>query len=136
MATVGMMAYPSRDSFHGYPQHYAVYQARPHQPQMDVAQSMHINPYATYGVPQQQPQQSQQQQLIAAPQQQQSRPQTYLQSSQQASPPTSSPVSEDGFKPSLPSISNLLGIADRPAQINCTLNFAIHHEFVLTEALI
>lgn len=133
MATVGMMAYPSRDSFHGYPQHYAMYQARPQQPQMDVAQPMHVNPYANYGVAQLQPQQQQaQQQPIPTPQQQQSRPQAYLQSSQHASPPIGSPVSEDGFKPSLPSISNLLGIADRPPQMNRKSTAVVFDEFVLT----
>ncbi|EME49589.1 hypothetical protein DOTSEDRAFT_68386 [Dothistroma septosporum NZE10] len=120
MATAGMMAYPSRDSFHGYPQHYAMYQARPQQPQMDIAQSMPVHAYTNYGVPQTHtPQQPlPQQHPVPGPPQEQLRPQSYLPSSQQASVPTSSPVSDDGFKPSLPSISNLLGIADRPTQTN------------------
>lgn len=96
MAAVGMMSYPARDMFQGYPQQYAMYPTRTHQTPTEVPQSLHVNPYTSYPtVPQQY-------------QQPQSRP------SQQSH----SPVSEDGFKPSLPSISNLLGIADgdRPSQ--------------------
>lgn len=91
MAAV-MMAYPVRDSFQAYPQQYAMYQTRAHQPQVDVAQSLNVNPYANYS---------------HAPEAQQ-----YMQPQAKSPPPATSIITEDGFRPSLPSISNLLGIAD------------------------
>jgi hypothetical protein len=95
------MAYPHR-AFEGYPQQYAaaVFQTRARQPHATSgsALNININPYAAYA---------------AAPhvQQYQAMPSQSPQSSQ-------SPFSEDANKPSLPSISNLLGIADgdRPGQ--------------------
>ena len=87
-----MMAYPVRDSFQGYPQQYAMYQTRAHQPQVDVAQSLTVNPYAHFQ---------------SAPETQQ-----YIQPQAKSQQPATSIITEDGFRPSLPSISNLLGIAD------------------------
>ena len=87
-----MMAYPVRDSFHGYPQQYDVYQQRAHQPQVDVAHSLNVNPYATF---------------VNG-----SEAQQYLQPQSRSAQLSHSPVAEDGFRPSLPPISNLLGIAD------------------------
>ena len=91
MAAV-MMAYPIRDSFQGYPQHYAMYQTRAHQPEVDVAQSLHVNPYTHF------------QPATEAHQ--------YIQPHAKPPQPATSIITEDGFRPSLPSISNLLGIAD------------------------
>lgn len=91
MAAV-MMAYPVRDSFQDYPQQYAMYQSRAHQPQVDVAQSLNVNPYANFN---------------PAPESQQ-----YIQPQAKPQQPAASIITEDGFRPSLPSISNLLGIAD------------------------
>ena len=103
-----MMSYPARDNFQTYPQQYTMYhQTRAHQPQTDPAQSLNVNPYANFTRPSQpQPQ----------PQEYPSQPQ--MQSQQRSTQQPGSPGSEDGFKPSLPSISNLLGIADgdRPGQ--------------------
>ena len=100
MAAVGMMAYPVRDSFQAYPQQYAMYsQTRAHQPQHEVAQSLNVNPYANFG-PSSHPQELQQ----PPPQVQSQQQRPYQQ--------PSSPSLDDGLKPSLPSISNLLGIAD------------------------
>ena len=90
MAAV-MMSYPVRDSFQSYPQQYPMYPTRAHHPEADVAQAIHVNPYTSYA-PTPQPQQYLQQQ-----------PRAQL---------SNSPAPEDGFRPSLPSISNLLGIAD------------------------
>ncbi|KAF2173117.1 hypothetical protein M409DRAFT_49605 [Zasmidium cellare ATCC 36951] len=97
------MAQPMRDGYHGYQQHYNMYPTRAHYPQVEVAQSIHVNPYAHYAqAPQHPAQQS-----------------TYGHHTTPRSPqPSGSPLSDDGFKPSLPSISNLLGIADRPGQDN------------------
>jgi hypothetical protein len=69
-----------------------MYQDRAHQPHSDVAQSLNVNPYAHYT-----PLHDSQQQYV------QSQPRSH-QTSQQI-------VGEDGSRPSLPSISNLLGIA-------------------------
>ena len=92
MAAV-MMAYPVRESFHGYPQQFPLYPTRAHQPQADVAQTLSVNPYASF---------------TSAPE-----PQQYLQPQQpRTSQPSTSPLPEEGSRPSLPSISNLLGIAD------------------------
>jgi hypothetical protein len=91
MAAV-MMSYSVRDSFQGYPQQYAMYQTRAHQPQVDVASSLTVNPYANFQ---------------SAPEAQQ-----YIQPQAKSHPPATSIITEDGFRPSLPSISNLLGIAD------------------------
>lgn len=91
MAAV-MMAYPVRDSFQGYPQQYAVYQTRAHQPQVDVAQSLNVNPYSSF--------------------QHATEAQQYVQPQSKSPHPATSIITEDGFRPSLPSISNLLGIAD------------------------
>lgn len=104
MAAVGLMAYPARESFQSYPQQYAMYPTRAHQASTDVVSSLHANPYASFA----QTTQHQQHQQHQAPQQPPSR-----------SPHSSEPRnSEDGSRPSLPSISNLLGIADgdRPSQ--------------------
>lgn len=97
-----MMAYPVRDSFSAYPQQYPMYTTRAHQSQTEAPTSLGGNPYASFApAPQQQPQQSQ------------------LQQPPSRSPRSSgTPDSEDGSRPSLPSISNLLGIADRPGQEN------------------
>lgn len=65
---------------------------RPPAPQFAVASPLHANAFAGY-----------------APTQQQSQ---HHQKSSRSPPQSGSPVSEDGPKPSLPSISNLLGIAD------------------------
>jgi hypothetical protein len=91
MAAV-MMAYPIRDSFQSYPQQYAMYQTRAHQPQVDVAHSLNVNPYASY--------------------QHATQAQQYIQPQAKSPQPATSIITEDGFRPSLPSISNLLGIAD------------------------
>ena len=81
-----------------------MYQTRAHQPQVDVAHSLNGNPYTGFTQP--------------VPEAHQ-----YLQpQSRSPQPPpqqqSNTPITEDGFRPSLPSISNLLGIADgdRPAQ--------------------
>lgn len=104
MATVSVMAQPPRDGYHGYQQRYNMYQTRAPYPQVDVAHSIHVNPYAAH-YPQ-------------APQHPAQQP-TYGHHTAPRSPqPSGSPTSDDGFKPSLPSISNLLGIADRPGQDN------------------
>ncbi|PIB02335.1 Zinc finger protein [Cercospora beticola] len=109
--TVSMMAYPVRNGFQAYPQHYAMYPTRAQQPQLDVNQPMNVNPYAYNHVAQQQ--QQQQQQHHPQPQPQPQQQQSYH--VQPRSPQSSgSPTSDDGFKPSLPSISNLLSFADRP----------------------
>ncbi|KAK3690597.1 hypothetical protein LTR37_019093 [Vermiconidia calcicola] len=92
------MAYPVQDGFQGYPQQYSAYSTRAHQRQTHAAQSLNVNPYASYA---------------AAPGSQQ-----YVQSQSRPPHPPKSPMTEDGLRPSLPSISNLLGIADgdRPSQ--------------------
>lgn len=105
MAAVGIMAYPGRETYNGYPQQYAMYPARALQTQAEVA--INANPYGTYTSPSQ-PQHQQQ------PQQQQQQHTQQQQHVTRSPQPSGSPVSDDGFKPSLPSISNLLGIADRP----------------------
>ncbi|KAK5175253.1 uncharacterized protein LTR77_000390 [Saxophila tyrrhenica] len=91
MAAV-MMGYPPRDSFQGYPQQYAIYSTRAHQPGPSMAQSLNVNPYAHYA--------------SAAETQQ------YLSAQQRSHQSSSVMVGEDGAKPSLPSISNLLDLAD------------------------
>jgi uncharacterized Zn-finger protein len=103
MAVVGTMAYPVRDGYQGYQQQYAAYSTRAHQLQPDMPQPTATSQYANYTTV---PQQQHQQHSHSHP------------SSAVRSPPQSgSPTSEDGHsKPSLPSISNLLGIADRPSQ--------------------
>lgn len=102
MAAVSMMSYPVRDAFHGYPQQYAMYQTRAHHPEHEMAQSINHHPYPNYGP-------------VSHPQQYQQHQQQPVSRSSQRS---NSPVLEDGSRPSLPSISNLLGIADgdRPGQ--------------------
>ncbi|KAI5369891.1 Putative Zinc finger C2H2-type [Septoria linicola] len=109
MATVGMMAYPVRNDYQAYPQHYAMYAARTQQQHpMDVGQTINVNPYAYTAVaPQHHHQQPQPQ-----PQPQ---PQSYHHVQPRSPQASGSPTSDDGFKPSLPSISNLLSFADRPA---------------------
>lgn len=98
MATVSMMAYPVRDSFQSYPQQYAIYQQRT-QSHENVAHSMNANQHYESS----------------------STPQQYLQQ-QSRSPLPSEPLAEDGSRPLLPSISNLLVLADgdRPSQDNGT----------------
>lgn len=87
-----MMAYPVRDSYSGYAQQYSTYQPRAHHTQPAAASSLNINPYAGFApAPQQQP---------------------YQQPPSRSPQSSDSPVTEDGSRPSLPSISNLLGIAD------------------------
>ncbi|KAI6861937.1 hypothetical protein KC338_g6424 [Hortaea werneckii] len=91
-----MMAYPVRDTLPTYGHQYAMYQTRAHQPQVHSGASISANPYAGF-TPASQPQQ--QPHLPSQPQHSTSRA-------------SGSPDSEDGNRPSLPSISNLLGIAD------------------------
>ncbi|KAK5129024.1 hypothetical protein LTR85_000357 [Meristemomyces frigidus] len=91
------MAYPARDSYTSYPPQYPTYQARPHQTQSQNSALLHVNPYASFAPA------SQQQQFQAPPSRS---PQLQRQES------SGSTGSEDGSRPSLPSISNLLGIAD------------------------
>ena len=93
------MAYPVRDSFQGYPQQYDLYQPRANQLQPEVASSLNVNAYTSYA-------------LSPQPHQYQQQPPS------RSSQHSGSPIADDGFKPSLPSISNLLSIAnsDRPSQ--------------------
>lgn len=116
MAAVSMMAYPARDSYAGYPQQYQLYQTRAHQPQSQVGATISTNPYAGFAPPTQQlPQPPVQPQAVPA----QRQPNT--------SRSSNSPVSEDGNRPSLPSISNLLGIADgdRPGEAQGKIQYPI-----------
>ena len=93
MALVGTMAYPVRDMFANYPQHYALQQGRTPDPSLQSAQHPSAYPYGSYN-PGAQPQQ-------------------YLHAQHRPVEITQSPVSEDGIRPSLPSISNLLSIAKK-----------------------
>lgn len=86
------MAYPPRDSFQEYPHQYAVFQTRAHQAQSNNAQSLAINPYANYAP-------------VAEAQQYVPTQSSSLQATQVA-------VGDDGSRPSLPPISNLLDLAD------------------------
>jgi uncharacterized Zn-finger protein len=99
MAAVSMMAFPPRDNFTGYPQQYAAYQART---QVPLDHQAFINNSAYSG------------HVQAA----QSRQQPQVPS--RASDNSASSTLEDGSRPSLPSISNLLDIADgdRPSSDN------------------
>ena len=116
------MAYPVRDSLSGYPQQYPIFQSRAHQAQsQSAASSLSINPYAgfTSSVQHQHGQDS----------------------ATRSSLSTGSPTSEDGSRPSLPSISNLLGIADgdRSGQDSgkcITLTYSIAHAHSLLDARI
>ncbi|KXT03829.1 hypothetical protein AC578_8921 [Pseudocercospora eumusae] len=94
MAAVNMMAYPPRHAFQPYPQHYAIYQPRA-PTQLDVGNTVSVNPYAYPPVAQQQ--------------------QPYQHQPPRSPQSAGSPASDDGFKPSLPSISNLLRLSDRPS---------------------
>ncbi|KAK4548310.1 hypothetical protein LTR36_010180 [Oleoguttula mirabilis] len=91
------MAYPIRESYSSYPQQYQMYQTRAHQPQSQTSSLLHVNPYVNF-----------------APASQQAQFQAPLSRSPQLQRQESSGStgSEDGSRPSLPSISNLLGIAD------------------------
>ncbi|KAK3110839.1 hypothetical protein LTR53_014465, partial [Teratosphaeriaceae sp. CCFEE 6253] len=108
MAAVSMMAYPPRDTLQSYPAQYvsyphtsATYPSRAPQVQQGVA-TVGLDPYAGL--------------TPAASHPHQHRPPL------QQTESTGSRSSEDGSRPSLPSISNLLGIADgeRPGQENDT----------------
>ena len=88
------MSYPPRDAYHGYQQHYAHYPAATHQAPADSTSSLAANSYSTFAPAPQ-------------PQQQQS-----YQPSTRSARSSHSPVSDDGQKPSLPSISNLFGMVD------------------------
>ncbi|KAF2773555.1 hypothetical protein EJ03DRAFT_362772 [Teratosphaeria nubilosa] len=100
MATAATMAYPNRGPFQGFTQHHypnAVFQTRVPQAHLGSGAVLNNNPY-----------------VYANPQQ----AQLYQQATARPVCASHSPVSEDGNRPSLPSISNLLGIADgeRPGQ--------------------
>ncbi|KAK5706527.1 hypothetical protein LTR97_001517 [Elasticomyces elasticus] len=89
------MAYPSREGFAGFPSHsqrYPNYATRNLPLQQNAAPSLTIDPYSGLNSA---PQQMQQQQPLL-----------------RHSDSTGSRTSEDGNRPSLPSISNLLGIAN------------------------
>lgn len=107
MAAVGMMAYPARETYNGYTPQYTMYPAR-----AEATQPSNANPYASYTSTNQSQHQQPQQQQPQQQQQQQQHP--YHHAATRSPQPSGSPVSDDGLKPSLPSISNLLGIADRP----------------------
>ncbi|TKA65485.1 hypothetical protein B0A55_10087 [Friedmanniomyces simplex] len=87
------MAYPAREGFQSYPQQYPTYSARAHQTQQGAAPSSGISPYAGFNA------------AVQQSQQQQHPPLRHSDSS-------GSRTSDEGSRPSLPSISNLLGIAD------------------------
>ncbi|SMQ46057.1 unnamed protein product [Zymoseptoria tritici ST99CH_3D7] len=109
MAVVGTMAYPVRDGYQGYQQQYAMYPNRTHQLQPEIPHHLASSQYANYT--------SMPQQLQQQPQQPQHHHPQHQSRASQSPPQSRSPTSEDGRnKPSLPSISNLLGIADRPGQ--------------------
>lgn len=97
MAATGMMAYPIRDSYSSYPQQYQIYHTRAQQPQPQSSSLLHGYPYNNISPA------SQHQQYHVPPSRS---PQLLRQES------SGSTGSEDGSRPSLPSISNLLGIAD------------------------
>lgn len=91
MAAV-MMPYPPRDSFQQYPQQYTAFHTRAHQAQSNTAHSLNINPYANYAP------------VVE--------PQHYVPVQATASQLTQVSTGEEGLRPSLPSISNLLDLAD------------------------
>ncbi|KAK0820761.1 hypothetical protein LTR75_001347 [Friedmanniomyces endolithicus] len=86
------MAYPAREGFQSYPQQYLMYPARSYRLQQGAVPSVSINPSAGPSAP-------------THPSQQQHPPLRHSDSS-------GSRTSDEGNRPSLPSISNLLGIAD------------------------
>ncbi|GAB7359956.1 hypothetical protein MBLNU230_g7481t1 [Neophaeotheca triangularis] len=98
MANVGVMSYPAHGMPQNYSQQYTMPQTRAHHPR----EGLPLNPYSTH-VPMQQPQP----QLQPQPRQHTT-----------SQPPNASAATEDFTKPSLPSISNLLGYVDaeRPSQ--------------------
>ncbi|KAH9845879.1 zinc finger protein, C2H2 type [Teratosphaeria destructans] len=101
------MAFPTRGPFEGFTQHHypnAVYQTRAPQAHFNSGAVLNSNPYA-YANPQP--------------------PQQYQQAAGRPVRASHSPSSEDGNKPSLPSISNLLGIADgEPIQHDAQMHHA------------
>jgi hypothetical protein len=98
MAAVGTMSYPARDSYQAYPQQYAHYSSRAQQAPAVTTSSLAGSSYPSY---------------TSAPQQQHQPQQhhTYPPSNRSARS-SHSPSSDDGQKPSLPSISNLFGMVD------------------------
>ncbi len=112
MAAV-MMAYPSGDNFPGFTQQYAMYQTRAHQPHTDIAEALKVNPYARYGPVSDTPQ------YVNTS----TRSTHYVDAHQQSSSDSQTTMAEDGTRPSLPSISNLLDIANRP-QIEANMQHA------------